>query len=165
MVYHRCHYMQSDGWCKHGCTLGRPACHRHSKGQTCRYGNCRFAHCRPGYNADGELLNTNMFRHEGHAKRGQPSTGADGSWKSGGPHGPHGVCLVSCGWNKDGAPYLTEWMPHGEWEEIWHRIDLLFDASEHLDAWGTATIAQNQFRRLYPWCFECFKWLEPDILH
>ena len=165
----------------YGCTPRRPACHRHSKGRTCRYGNnCRFAHCRPGHNADGELLNTNydcgweyygayqlvhrMFRHEGHANRGQPSTGADGSWQSGGPHGPHGVCLVSCGWNKDGGRRLTEWMPRVEWREIWHRIDLLFDASEHLDAWGTATIAQNQVMRVYTWCTECFKWLEPYIL-
>ena len=55
-------------------------------------------------------------------------------------------------------------MPDGKWEEIWHRIDLVFDASEHLDAWGTATAAQNQFMRVYPWCIECFEWLEPYIL-
>ena len=162
---HRCRYMQRDGWCKYGCTPRRRACHRHSKRRICRYGNkCRFAHCRPGHNAGGELLNTNTFRHDGHANRGQPARGADSLWQSGGSHGPHGVCLVSGGWNKDGAPYLTEWMPHGEWEEIWHRIDLLFDASEHLDAWGTATTAQNQFMRVYPWCIECFEWLEPYIL-
>ena len=156
---YRCRYMQREGRCKYGCTPRRIACHLHSKKQRiCRFGNkCRFAHCRPGHNAGGELLNTNTFRHEGHANRGQPSRGADRLWQAGGSHGPHGVCLVSGGWNKDGAPYLTEWMPHGEWEEIWHRIDLLFDASEHLDAWGTATTAPKQFMGVYPWCIEWFE--------
>ena len=80
------------------------------------------------------------------------------------PHGSHLVCLVSAGWNREGGRYLTQWMPFAKWETLWHRIDLLFNASEHLNDWGTATAAQDQFDQLYPWHTECFEWLEPYVL-
>ena len=65
---------------------------------------------------------------------------------------------MSGGWNKEGVRYLQEW------EELWHRIDVICDASEHLDDWGTATTTRDQLENLYPWCNECFRWMEPYIM-
>ena len=60
---------------------------------------------------------------------------------------------------------MKRWMPYAEWDAVlWHRIDLIFNASDHLNDWGTATAAQDQFEELYPWCNECFEWLEPYVL-
>ncbi len=53
------------------------------------------------------------------------------------------VVLVSLGWNKEGGKFLREHFPAVDWTVLWHRIDLLFDAQEHLDWYGTDSRAQE----------------------
>ena len=62
----------------------------------------------------------------------------------------HPVVLVSLGWKKEGAKFLKEHFPAVDWTVLWHRIDLVFDAQEHLDWYGTDSRAQEQFKQIYP---------------
>ena len=80
------------------------------------------------------------------------------------PHGPHFVCLVSGGMKKHAGYMLEDWMPDAPWDQLWHRLDDVFIASDRLIAWGTATRAQTQFQQVYPWYSKCFELLEPYIL-
>ena len=48
--------------------------------------------------------------------------------------------------------------------EIIHRVDQVFDATEHLKKWGTHPEAQEQFRSLYPSHVLCLEMIERQIL-
>ena len=78
-------------------------------------------------------------------------------------HGRYSVTLVSAGWNQEGCIFLTDWMPFVDFTQLAHRVDLVFDATEHLKWWGTDPEAQKQFMDLYPACEQYFVALEPYI--
>ena len=49
----RCRKSNREGMCPQGCTPRRLACHRYFRGECVRGDRCRFVHCAPGCNAEG----------------------------------------------------------------------------------------------------------------
>ena len=56
----------------------------------------------------------------------------------------HPIVLVSCGWNKPGGRLLEKYR-----NELWHRVDQVFDSWEHLHWYGIYSQAQEQFLAVY----------------
>ena len=45
---------------------------------------------------------------------------------------------------------MRERFPDIDFDALWHRVDRVFDHTEHLSFWGTHHLAQEQLKRLYP---------------
>ena len=76
----------------------------------------------------------------------------------------HRIVLVSLGWNHRGGAYLRESFPDIDWEVLWHRIDFVFNAKEHLDYWGVDERAKIQFKGVYPNWEEHVKFMAEQCL-
>ena len=125
------------------------ACHKYGRGR-CNDPACQYVHVTSEQTPEVSL---NLLEQTSGVS--QPTAAA---------HGRHGVALISAGWKNNGGNFLKDWMPSVKWNELWHRVDLVFNAREHLDWRGTDTRAHAQFARLYPDFEQYFAALEPYIV-
>ena len=141
--------------CPYGCEEGEPqVCHNYVRRGRCDRPYCRFSHVTPS-------AHTEPYPPSAPTEPDPEPPGS--STSSVAMHGRYSVTLVSAGWNQEGCIFLTDWMPAVDFTQLAHRVDLVFDATEHLKWWGTDPEAQKQFMDLYPACEQYFVALEPYI--